>query len=138
MRQWCNMKLSDFDFRIWDNTKKVFLESNPYIFIIKNDKEKINVDTGIRHKDLRVKDVKGYLDILKPDELDIEIELWTGLYDKNVKKLYDLIWDEAELLMEKLQRKNIELTKNVFLNFLYGITNKHNQLKIYEHLIPYY
>ncbi len=34
--------------------------------------------------------------------------------DKNVKKLYDLIWDEAELLMEKLQRKNIELTKNAF------------------------
>lgn len=34
--------------------------------------------------------------------------------DKNVKKLYDLIWDETELLMEKLQRKNIELTKNAF------------------------
>ncbi|TKX29180.1 hypothetical protein [Campylobacter aviculae] len=48
------------------------------------------------------------------------------------KKLYDLIWDEAELLMEKLQRKNIKLTKNVFLNFLYGIINKHNQLKTYD------
>ncbi|TKX28913.1 hypothetical protein CQA69_07850 [Campylobacter estrildidarum] len=89
MRQWCNMKLSDFDFRIWDNTKKVFLKPNPYIFIIKSDKEKINVGAGIKYKDLGVKDVKGYLDISKPDELDIEIELWTGFYDKNGKKIYE-------------------------------------------------
>ncbi|ABS44645.1 prophage Lp1 protein 30 [Campylobacter jejuni subsp. doylei 269.97] len=55
------MKLSDFDFRIWDNG--IFR----YPIKINNDIVDINLDIGV----------------------NAEIELFTGLYDKNGKKIYE-------------------------------------------------
>ncbi|EMT7342497.1 YopX family protein [Campylobacter coli] len=58
------MKLKDFDFRIWDKDEKCFLD--PYTksrAVVKNlPNEKL---------------------------LNLEIELWTGFYDKNGKKIYE-------------------------------------------------
>ncbi|EDP4324921.1 hypothetical protein GZ494_001733 [Campylobacter jejuni] len=58
------MKLSDFDFRVWDNDEKCFLD--PYTksrAVVKNlPNEKL---------------------------LNLEIELFTGLYDKKGKKVYE-------------------------------------------------
>lgn len=55
------MKLKDFDFRIWDNGKY------HYPIKINNDIVDINLSIGIND----------------------EIELFTGLYDKNGKKIYE-------------------------------------------------
>ncbi|EPR8912905.1 YopX family protein [Campylobacter coli] len=58
------MKLQDFDFRIWDKDEKCFLD--PY-----------TKSRGV---------VKNL-----PNEklLNLEIELFTGLYDKNGRKIYE-------------------------------------------------
>ncbi|HDZ5042896.1 TPA: hypothetical protein RTG66_001739 [Campylobacter jejuni] len=55
------MKLNEFDFRIWDNSKY------HYPIKINNDILDINFNIGIND----------------------EIELFTGLYDKNGKKIYE-------------------------------------------------
>lgn len=63
------MKLKDFDFRIWDNGKY------HYPIKVNNDIVDINLDIGI----------------------NAEIELFTGLYDKNGKKIYEgdvIIFDD--------------------------------------------
>ncbi|EKM1092683.1 hypothetical protein PTW68_001809, partial [Campylobacter coli] len=58
------MKLSEFDFRVWDKDEKCFLD--PYTksrAVVKNlPNEKL---------------------------LNLEIELFTGLYDKNGNKIYE-------------------------------------------------
>ncbi|EAH8851059.1 hypothetical protein PQO74_000445 [Campylobacter lari] len=58
------MKLKDFDFRVWDKDEKCFLDSyTKSRAIIKN---------------------------LPKDRLEnMELEFWTGLYDKNGKKIYE-------------------------------------------------
>ncbi|EAJ7530438.1 prophage Lp1 protein 30 [Campylobacter jejuni subsp. doylei] len=63
------MKLKDFDFRIWDNGKYY------YPIKVNNDIVDINLDIGV----------------------NAEIELFTGLYDKNGKKIYEgdiIIFDD--------------------------------------------
>ena len=55
------MKLQDFDFRVWDNGKY------HYPIKVNNDILDINLSIGIND----------------------EIELFTGLYDKNGKKIYE-------------------------------------------------
>ncbi|ALW15585.1 YopX family protein [Campylobacter jejuni] len=82
------MKLQDFDFRIWDNTKKCFLKANPFIFISKDKNSTVEVGTEVYYKDLGCED-DGTTKIFKPKEFDIEIELWTGFYDKNGNKIYE-------------------------------------------------
>ncbi|HED8484925.1 YopX family protein [Campylobacter coli] len=64
------MKLSDFDFRIWNNNSKTY-EAGSIIGSL-----------GF------ITSVFNQLTYEKPT-IDYEIELWTGLYDKNDKKIYE-------------------------------------------------
>ncbi|EAI7347841.1 hypothetical protein CLC35_03085 [Campylobacter jejuni] len=99
------MKLSDFDFRIWDG--KEYLRQEIY-----NDNKNKNAYIGIT-SDLAQKGEKSQHQILKLehfaeqnhdygdyDEIcrvkdftdyteNVEIELWTGFYDKNGEKIYE-------------------------------------------------
>lgn len=74
------MKLQDFDFRIVDKTEKQFLQTN--IALANSDK---NIIAG-----------NLYSTIFHQIDNDVEIELWTGLYDKNGNKIY-----ENDILMDK-------------------------------------
>lgn len=64
------MKLQDFDFRIWNNNSKTY-EAGSII-------ESLGFITSVFNQ----------LTYEKPT-IDYEIELWTGLYDKNDKKIYE-------------------------------------------------
>ena len=57
------MKLKDFDFRLWHKPSESF------------------VDMSVRGADLRV--------IPTDDDENIEIELWSGFYDKDGTKIYE-------------------------------------------------
>ncbi|BDB64838.1 hypothetical protein T36_1295 [Helicobacter cinaedi] len=63
------MKLKDFDFRLWDKQSKSFVEIKS-AFPTTNEKDEIIIVP------------------LVPDE-NIEIELWSGIRDKNGKKIYE-------------------------------------------------
>ncbi|EAH9333964.1 hypothetical protein EX128_02420 [Campylobacter jejuni] len=65
------MKLSDFDFRIWD----------------KNYKGCNNENCKCQSKFIYGKEAKVRLSEFKDE--DVEIELWTGYYDRNHKKIYE-------------------------------------------------
>lgn len=61
------MKLQDFDFRIWNTACKKYIDDVGLIS---------NIMCDLIH---------SATDIIE----DFEIELWTGIYDKNGKKIYE-------------------------------------------------
>ncbi|EAI7269848.1 hypothetical protein B0619_07370 [Campylobacter lari] len=65
------MKLKDFDFRIWDE----------------NHKDCGNKDCKCQSKYILGEHAKNMLSEFMGK--DVEIELWTGLYDKNGKKIFE-------------------------------------------------
>lgn len=75
------MKLENFDFRIWDNQNKCYL---------KEDKAE-SVAIGI----LKCKSINACIYNAKDSNIDfefggnLEIELWTGLKDKNGEKIFE-------------------------------------------------
>ncbi|MBF7047098.1 hypothetical protein IY804_03265 [Campylobacter volucris] len=81
------MKLQDFDFRVWDNKDNNFLKAKlDYLCIANKD----------RHKDYErildvAEDCSGYDSTSYFNYTDdrYEIELFTGFYDKNGKKIYE-------------------------------------------------
>ncbi|ELQ6721620.1 hypothetical protein QRK54_001722, partial [Campylobacter coli] len=74
------MKLKDFDFRIWDNTEKRYLNK---IELHKYDKSPVEAGTTFTETD-RINEVE-----FVKNKNDLEIELFTGLYDKKDKKVYE-------------------------------------------------
>ena len=77
------MELKDFDFRIWDKTKEKFLKKEPTL--IKLDNERV-IAGRISRFYANTADIE---DMFIGNGNDLEIELWTGLYDKNGKKIYE-------------------------------------------------
>ncbi|EFS7927564.1 hypothetical protein HW053_001650 [Campylobacter jejuni] len=82
------MKLKDFDFRIWDNNRSNYIKSeNAYLALAEDKKGVSNYE--------RVLDVslewsgQDYPLYHCLDNINIDIELFTGLYDKNGKKIYE-------------------------------------------------
>ncbi len=77
------MKLQDFDFRIWDKTKEEFLKKEPTL--IKIDNERVIAGRILRF----YANTADITDMFIGNGNDLEIELWTGIYDKNGKKIYE-------------------------------------------------
>lgn len=75
------MKLQDFDFRIWDGRKYVNnIKGGVYI-------HKKDTDVKCLNRNQDCYDYEFALDDL--DNSNLEIELFTGLYDKNGNKIYE-------------------------------------------------
>lgn len=75
------MKLKDFDFRIWDGKKYINnIKGGVYIHKINDHIKCLNRNQGCY-------DYEFELDEL--DNSNLEIELFTGLYDKKDKKVYE-------------------------------------------------
>ncbi|ELE3208873.1 hypothetical protein RMH64_001312 [Campylobacter coli] len=82
------MKLKDFDFRIWDNTEKRYLNE---IELHKYDKSPVEAGATFTETD-RINEVE-----LVKNKNDLEIELFTGYYDYKGNKIY--IGDIIECLV---------------------------------------
>ena len=80
------MKLQDFDFRIWDKERKIFLEKQK---IDSAADDKI-IAAGILHKHKHQKE-QTIIGFNFGDETtqNLEIELYTGLKDKNGIKIFE-------------------------------------------------
>ncbi|EAI2149092.1 hypothetical protein KY417_001179 [Campylobacter jejuni] len=87
------MKVKDFDFRIWDKNGKCFISSievDNYLFIPtlakhKNSNDCVFIEFSC---DKNTNETKINKNSNIDKSLDLEIELWTGLYDKNGNKIY--------------------------------------------------
>ncbi|EGT3461350.1 hypothetical protein OYP29_001524 [Campylobacter coli] len=82
------MKLQDFDFRIWDNTEKRYLNE---IELHKYDKSPVEAGATFTETD-RINEVE-----FVKNKNDLEIELFTGYYDYKGNKIY--IGDIIECLV---------------------------------------
>ncbi|MGI7276329.1 YopX family protein [Campylobacter coli] len=94
------MKLKDFDFRIWDGEKYINLKNDGgndsithrcegyAIGLIGDEKTIYNIKAGVEYNGYTYDDYK-YVENLSVDENKCEIELFTGFYDKNDKKIYE-------------------------------------------------
>ncbi len=92
------MKLKDFDFRIWNGKKylkqKIYndnINNNEYIAVTGNIDDENYVFT-IEHgceRDYYGGDYDEYCKVKDFTTCNYEIELFTGLYDKNGKKIYE-------------------------------------------------
>ncbi|HHP0356101.1 TPA: YopX family protein [Campylobacter lari subsp. concheus] len=94
------MKLKDFDFRIWNNEDNLYLEQkytkrfNCYdskgyaVGLVGNGHIKLvyEIVTGV---DSTQDGLNDYEWVQNLGENKWEIELWTGFYDKNGKKIYE-------------------------------------------------
>ncbi|EGG1096601.1 hypothetical protein IDD96_001495 [Campylobacter coli] len=91
------MKLKDFDFRIWDNTEKRYLNE---IELHKYDKSPVEAGITFTETD-RINEVE-----FVKNKNDLEIELFTGYYDYKGNKIY--IGDIIECLVFT-NEKNLEI-----------------------------
>ena len=76
------MKPANFDFRIWDKTKEAFLKQEPTL--IKLDNERVIAGRISRF----YANTADIADMFIGGN-DLEIELWSGMRDKNGKKIYE-------------------------------------------------
>lgn len=78
------MKLSEFDFRIWDNNSKGYIFKNRTISKYSDSADREDSLAG------KIRKENHYGDLVFDDwSCDCEIELFTGFYNKNGKKIYE-------------------------------------------------
>lgn len=88
------MKLKDFDFRIWDNIGKKYIKTPHGLFIENTEHNNAsNCDRIIANYEQRAFYIDNPYDWKNKEYFNNEnafsIELFTGFYDKNGKKIYE-------------------------------------------------
>ncbi|EAH4598938.1 hypothetical protein KEI38_000915 [Campylobacter jejuni] len=116
------MKLSDFDFRVWDKTKEEFLKKEPTL--IKLDNERVIAERISRF----YANTADIADMFIGNGNDLEIELWTGYFDKNGNKIYENDILEYEPLEELYHIRR----DNTYKMFKIEIFSKNFNNKIYK------
>ncbi|ECV6432541.1 hypothetical protein F3L44_01485 [Campylobacter coli] len=116
------MKLQDFDFRIWNKTKEEFLKKEPTL--IKLDNERVIAGRISRF----YANTADIADMFIGNGNDLEIELWTGYFDKNGNKIY-----ENDIIKNEPLEEIYHITRdNTYKMFKIEIFSKNFNNKIYK------
>ncbi|EKA1297812.1 hypothetical protein OJ868_001827 [Campylobacter coli] len=107
------MKLKDFDFRIWDNTEKRYLNE---IELHKYDKSPVEAGATFTETD-RINEVE-----FVKNKNDLEIELFTGYYDYKGNKIY--IGDIIECLVFTNEKKSEIFYEIICFDMELGLCSK--------------
>ncbi|EAI5420466.1 hypothetical protein E5I20_07310 [Campylobacter coli] len=87
------MKLQDFDFRIWDNIEKKYIKSQNGLYIANSEHNfhQCNrlIENLLQSEFYMCEPFNGSNKEYGTNENAFLIELWTGYYDKNHKKIYE-------------------------------------------------
>ncbi|EOC4411575.1 YopX family protein, partial [Campylobacter coli] len=116
------MKLQDFDFRIWNKTKEEFLKKEPTL--IKLDNERVIAGRISRF----YTNTADIADMFIGNGNDLEIELWTGYFDKNGNKIY-----ENDIIKNEPLEEIYHITRDdTYKMFKIEIFSKNFNNKIYK------
>ncbi|EAJ2506439.1 YopX family protein [Campylobacter jejuni] len=115
------MKLKDFDFRIWDKNYKEYIFTNRTISKYYKDASTVTSLAGR----IRKEKYSGNLvfDDLGCDCEECEIELFTGLYDKNRRKIYENDIVSYETLQGKTLFYFVTINKDINIFEIFRIAN---------------
>ncbi|EIA58944.1 YopX family protein, partial [Campylobacter coli] len=115
-------KLQDFDFRIWNKTKEEFLKKEPTL--IKLDNERVIAGRISRF----YANTADIADMFIGNGNDLEIELWTGYFDKNGNKIY-----ENDIIKNEPLEEIYHITRDdTYKMFKIEIFSKNFNNKIYK------
>ncbi|WP_335780260.1 YopX family protein [Campylobacter coli] len=81
------MRLKDFDFRIWDNHNKKYIDNISYSIKKYQNENKVFLPFSIDLSEYGNNET--FKDEIQIPSNRVEIKLWTGFYDKNGKKIYE-------------------------------------------------
>ncbi|EIY3563541.1 YopX family protein [Campylobacter coli] len=116
------MKLQDFDFRVWNKTKEEFLKKEPTL--IKLDNERVIAGRISRF----YANTADIADMFIGNGNDLEIELWTGYFDKNGNKIY-----ENDIIKNEPLEEIYHITRDdTYKMFKIEIFSKNFNNKIYK------